>query len=44
MISVFFSIFSFFSIVNEPTNTDGQGASGALTTDSYDIRSKQQKL
>uniref|UniRef100_A0A0R3S523 Prominin-like protein n=1 Tax=Elaeophora elaphi TaxID=1147741 RepID=A0A0R3S523_9BILA len=31
-------------IVNEPTNTDGQGASGTLVTDSYDIRSKQQKL
>ncbi|EJW75713.1 hypothetical protein WUBG_13379 [Wuchereria bancrofti] len=33
-----------FSIVNEPTNTDGQGASGTLVTDSYDIRGEQQKL
>ncbi|VDN92424.1 unnamed protein product [Brugia pahangi] len=31
-------------IVNEPTNTDGQGASGTLVTDSYDIRGGQQKL
>ncbi|CAG9540191.1 unnamed protein product [Cercopithifilaria johnstoni] len=31
-------------IVNEPANTDGQGASGSLVTDSYDIRNKQHKL
>ncbi|VDM94619.1 unnamed protein product [Onchocerca ochengi] len=31
-------------IVNEPTNTDGQEASGTLVTDFYDVRSKQQKL
>uniref|UniRef100_A0A915PRA3 Prominin-like protein n=1 Tax=Setaria digitata TaxID=48799 RepID=A0A915PRA3_9BILA len=31
-------------IVNEPTNTDGQGASGTLVTDFYDARNKQRKL
>ncbi|KAM3725309.1 Prominin-like protein [Dirofilaria immitis] len=31
-------------IVNEPTNTDGQEASGVLVTDFYDVRNKQQKL
>ncbi|VDP20656.1 unnamed protein product [Onchocerca flexuosa] len=33
-----------YHIVNEPTNTDGQEASGTLVTDFYDVRSKQQKL